>query len=178
MAVIVPKHKAWRMLNRIFPRQFDNDYRGHWLGIALFILVIALKAVQGVNSILMTHQVMTTADGIPVDSYGPAAAAAAMSMFALLGMYLLVLPIIGLVALSRYRTMIPFLFVMLLLIQLASRMLQTVNPIERIAEPSMGYSGHPIGFWINLAILAVTALGFLLSIMSRSKSPAVEEGAR
>jgi hypothetical protein len=178
MAAEAPQHKAWRMLNRIFPRQFDNDYRGHWLGIALFILVIALKAVQGVNSIMMTHQVMTTADGIPVDSYGPAAAAAAMSMFALLGMYLLVLPIIGLVALIRYRTMIPFLFVMLLLVQLSSRILQTVNPIERIAEPSMGYAGHPIGFWINLAILTVTALGFFLSIMNRSKSPAVAEGAR
>src|ERR1051326_5686738 len=69
MAAAAPQHKAWRMLNRIFPRQFDNDYRGHWLGIALFILVIALKAMQGVNSIIMTHQVMTTADGIPVDSY-------------------------------------------------------------------------------------------------------------
>src|ERR1043165_151158 len=91
MAAAAPQHKAWRMLNRIFPRQFDNDHRGHWLGIALFILVIALKAMQGVNSIIMTHQVMTTADGIPVDSYGPAAAAAAMSMFALLGMYVLVI---------------------------------------------------------------------------------------
>lgn len=177
MAPAGPQDKVWRMLNRIFPRQFDNDYRGHWLGIALFILVIALKALQGVNSIVMTHQVMTTADGIPVDTYGPAAAAAAMSMFALLGMYLLVLPIVGLVALIRYRTMIPFLFVMLLLVQLGSRLLQTMNPIARIAEPSMGYAGHPIGFWMNLAILAVTALGFLLSIVDRSKSAAVAEGA-
>src|ERR1051325_10472283 len=139
MAAAAPQHKAWRMLNRIFPRQFDNDYRGHWLGIALFILVIALKAMQGVNSIVMTHEVMTTADGIPVDTYGPAAAAAALSMFALLGMYLLVLPLTGLVALIRYRTMIPFLFVMLLLVQLGSRLLQTVTPIARIAEPSVGY---------------------------------------
>ena len=166
------------MLNRIFPRQFDNDHRGHWLGIALFILVIALKAMQGVNSIIMTHQVMTTADGIPVDSYGPAAAAAAMSMFALLGMYLLVLPIIGLVALSRYRTMIPFLFVMLLLVQLASRILQIVNPIARISDPGVSYAGHPIGFWINLALLAITALGLFLSITNRARSPAVAEGAR
>jgi len=165
------------MLNRIFPRQFDNDYRGHWLGIALFILVIALKALQGGNSIVMTHQVMTGADGIPVDTYGPVAAAAAMSMFALLGMYLLVLPIVGLVALIRYRTMIPFLFVMLLLVQLGSRLLQTVNPIARIAEPSMGYAGHPIGFWVNLAILAVTVLGFCLSLMGRARSAAVAEGA-
>lgn len=166
------------MLNRIFPRQFDNDHRGHWLGIALFILVIALKAMQGVNSIIMTHQVMTTADGIPVDSYGPAAAAAAMSMFALLGMYVLVVPAIGLVALIRYRTMIPFLFVMLLLIQVASRILQMVNPIARNSDPGVSYAGHPIGFWINLAILAVTALGFLLSIMNRAKLPAMAEAAR
>ena len=101
-----------------------------------------------------------------------------MSMFALLGMYLLVIPLQSLVVLIRYRTMIPFMYLMPLLVQLGSRVLQTVNPIQRIAEPAMGYAGHPIGFWINLGILAITAIGFLLSIMSRSKSPAPLEGAR
>jgi len=62
------------MLNPIFPKQFDNTYRGHWLGLALFVLIIALKALQGFESIASTHDIMVGADGIPVDSFSPAAA--------------------------------------------------------------------------------------------------------
>lgn len=168
------------MLERIFPRVADNHYSGHWLGIVLFVLVAAVKATQGLNSIIMTHDVMTMADGIPVDTYGSAAAAAAMSMVALLGMYGLVIPLIGIVVLIRYRALVPFLLVMLLLVQLGSRLLQTLNPIERIADPAMGFAGHAIGFWMNLGLLALTAVGLVLSLMQRAnprQQPSVE-GAR
>ncbi|MFL5237617.1 MAG: hypothetical protein ACJ8EL_08440, partial [Rhizomicrobium sp.] len=90
------------MLSRIFPKAFDNSYRGHWLGLALFGIVILLKAIQGVNSIIMTRKVMIGADGIPLDSFNPIAVNIAIQMFALLGMYLLVLPLIGALALVRY----------------------------------------------------------------------------
>jgi hypothetical protein len=89
------------MLSRIFPKQFDNTYCGHWLGLVLFIPIVALKAVQGFNSVVWTHKVMVSADGIPVDSFGPVAAGEATQMFALLGMYLLVLPLLGAAALIR-----------------------------------------------------------------------------
>ena len=68
------------MLDRIFPRQFDNAYRGHWLGLVLFVLIIALKAIQGFNSIVWTHTTMVGADGIPVDSFSPVAASEATTM--------------------------------------------------------------------------------------------------
>src|ERR1041384_397384 len=101
------------MLDRIFPKQFDNTYRGHWLGVALFVPIVLLKAIQGVNSIIMTRQIMTSADGIPLDSFNSAAAQNAIADFALLGMYLLIIPLIGAISLIRYRAMIPFLYLML-----------------------------------------------------------------
>jgi|SRR4051812_37924603 hypothetical protein len=148
------------MLDRIFPKAFDNRYRGHWLGVVLFVLVILLKAVQGVNSIVMTRKVMIGADGIPLDSFNPIAANTAVEMFALLGMYLLVLPLIGAVALVRYRAMIPFLFLMLLAVMLGSRGLNYLHPIARTAAAG----GHPIGMYVNLGILALAVIGFALSL--------------
>lgn len=155
------------MLSRIFPKQFDNDYRGSWLAIWIFVPVVLLKATQGVNSIIMTRRVMAGADGIPIDSYDAAGAEAAVAMFALLGLYLLIVPFQSLIVLIRYRAMIPFMYLMLLLVQGSSRLLLMVHPIVRSAEPAMGFAGHPIGFWINLGILALTLIGFLLSLQDR-----------
>lgn len=149
------------MLARIFPKQFDNLYRGHWLGLALFVAVVALKAIQGFNSVVWTHNIMVSADGIPVDSFGPVAASEAVLMFALLGMYLLVLPLIGVVALIRYRAMIPFMLLMLLVVQLGARLVHWLHPtvLETSGSPA------PIGLYVNLGILAVTLIAFLLSLL-------------
>jgi hypothetical protein len=152
------------MLSRIFPKAFDNSYRGHWLGLALFGIVILLKAIQGVNSIIMTRKVMIGADGIPLDSFNPIAVNIAIEMFALLGMYLLVLPLIGALALVRYRAMIPFLFLMLLAVMLGSRGLNYLHPIARTAAAG----GRPIGLYVNLGILALTVIGFVLSVIHSS----------
>ena len=148
------------MLSRIFPRQFDNNYRGHWLAPWLLGGVMAVKAIQGVQSIINARDVLTTADGIALDRFNPASVEVVVALFALLGLYLLVLPLLSIVVLLRYRTMVPFLYLLVLLVNLASRVLALVNPIARP-------DGHPIGYYVNLAILAVTLLGFVLSLLGK-----------
>ena len=65
------------MLARIFPKQFDNNYRGLWLAVWLFVPLMLVKALQGANSMIFPRQVLVGADGIPIDQYGPAAGDAA-----------------------------------------------------------------------------------------------------
>lgn len=160
------------MLERIFPKAFDNAYRGHWLGIALFAPIVFVKAAQAVVSMVTPESVMAGADGIPLDRFNPIAADTAVEMFALLGMYVLVLPLVSAVALLRYRAMIPFLFVMLLAVQLGARTLNYLHPIVRVAAGG----GHPIGFYVNLGILAVTVVGFIFSVMGSSRELSRVEG--
>ncbi len=155
------------MLDRLFPKQFDNAYRGHWIAIAIFILVVLLKATQGVNSMFLTVQTMKNADGIPLDNYSGAAAETMIAMFAALGFYLLILPVISAVALIRYRTMIPFLYLMLLLTQVGVRILFGAHPIPKPAVTAIGYAGHPIGYYVGISILALTVIGFALSLVRR-----------
>ncbi len=158
------------MFGRIFPRQIDNSYRGHWLGIGLLAVVVLMKGTQGVVSVVDTLEVVTTADGIPIDSYGAAGAETVIALTALLGFLLLVIALLGVVVLIRWRALIPFMFLVQLIVQLGGRVLLGVNPIARSAETSMGFAGHPVGFWVNLAILAMTIIGFVLSLQNRSES--------
>jgi hypothetical protein len=155
------------MFEHIFPRQFDNTYRGHWLGIWLLGLIAIMKGLQGTVSVFDTRNVLINADGIPLDSYGADGIATVIALTALLGFCLLVIALQSVVVLIRYRSMVPLMFLVQLVVQTGGRVLHLVNPISRSSETSMGYAGHPIGFYVNLAILAATLIGFALSLRNK-----------
>ncbi|HWA91482.1 MAG TPA: hypothetical protein VG889_15705 [Rhizomicrobium sp.] len=159
------------MLGRLFPKAFDNDYRGHWLGLVLFALAIALRAAQGISTVVATRMVATTADGLSLDGYSPLQEAQVLSLFAVLGLYVVVIPFIGAISLIRYRAMVPFLYLMFLLTQLGVRALHNFHP----AFLALDRGGNPSGFYVNLGLLAFTVLGFWLSLMYR---PAIRTGER
>jgi hypothetical protein len=102
------------MLNRLFPKQVDNTFDGHRAALWLLGLFIALKLVMSVNSILNTASVATGADGLPLDSFGPAAARTVPMLFALMSLGQLTLAVIALTTLIRYRAMVPFIYLVLL----------------------------------------------------------------
>ena len=159
------------MLSRLFPKQFDNNYRGHWIAIWLFVLVMFMRGTQGVVVMITPRDALINADGIPLDSFNAAGAETVVSLVALLALSGLVLPLQSLVVLIRYRAMIPFMYLLFLTVQVGNRALLMLNPIVRSDVPAMGFAGHAIGFYMNLAILAVTLIGFVLSLQNRSDSP-------
>ena len=118
------------MLNRIFPKQIDNRYRGHWLGRADRAGgADAAGAGRGLDGRPALHR--AAADAIPLDSYGPAGPAAAVSLFALLGLSISLLLLWGVVVLIRYRAMIPLLYLIVLLQIVGTKVLVTLHPIAR-----------------------------------------------
>ncbi|HEV2561869.1 MAG TPA: hypothetical protein VGT78_06985 [Rhizomicrobium sp.] len=155
------------MLDRIFPPQFDNNYRGHWLAIWLFVPLVLARLAMGTNSIINTRMVATTADGVPLDSYGAAGAEAVIALFALSGFFLLLLALQGVVVLIRYRSMIPFMYLLLLIQQLGNRALILAHPIAK-----SGVHTAKLGSAFVLAILAITIAGFVLSLLHKRAQPA------
>ena len=69
----------------------------------------------------------------------------------------------GILALVRYRALIPFLFVLLLLEHLARKWILLVQPIVR--------TGTPPGAYINLVLLALMMVGLALSLWRRADLP-------
>ena len=148
------------MLERIFPRQIDNTYRGRRAGLWLFILLVAIKLIMSANSILNTRAIATGPDGIPLDSYGAAGAETVIRLFSFVALGQLVLALLGVVALIRYRAMIPLLYLLLIAEAVARRGIGLLHPID-------GPEASPVGLYINLTLLAVLLVGFGLSLLNR-----------
>ncbi len=155
------------MLDRLFPKQIDNRFPGHWLALWLFVPLVVLRLIIGANSMINTASVAMGADGIPLDTFSPPAAAVALALFALLGLSGLILALLCALALFRYRAMIPLLYLMLVIQLVAGRVLSIVHPIAHAGAATVGSSGISAGAIVSYTLMALTALGFILSLAGR-----------
>lgn len=147
------------MLDSIFPKRLDNHYRGHWLALVLLGLIVLMRLAMSLNSAFNAHAVATGADGLAIDTLAPDMALTVLRIFALLGFAGLLGALLAIVALVRYRAMVPLVFLLLLADALGRRGVAMLYA----GEPSGGPT--PIGFYINLGILAALVLGFVLSVL-------------
>jgi hypothetical protein len=153
------------MVSRIFPKAFDNTYRGHWAGLWLLVPIVILRLIIGTNSMLNTHDVAMKADAIPLDTFPAAAVAAAVSLFSLLGLYVFVLGLLGVLVLIRYRAMIPFYYVLLLAVQLANRALSLAHPMVHSGGTEVG--AIPVGSIVTWGLFALLVVGLILSLSGK-----------
>lgn len=154
------------MLNQFLPRNMDNTYHGHRLALRLFALLVFMKVVMSLNSIFNGYIVASSADGIPLDTFTPAGARAVVSLFAAWGLSQLIICLLCILVLARYRAMISFMFALLLLEHLSRRLIFQVMPIVR--------TGSPPGFFVNLVLLALMVVGLALSLRRHDNLQAKE----
>src|SRR5262249_29708159 len=152
------------LLGRMFPAQIDNKFPGLRPAMWLFGVYAFIKAAQGAESLFNTAETAIRADGIPLQSFDIAAVQTVVEMFALLALNVLVLPFLGLIALFRYRAMIPLLYLMMLILNLSGRAVLYIHPSPRIGGV------QPIGFYVNLGLLAILVIGLVLSLVDRTRS--------
>lgn len=93
---------------------------------------------------------------MPIDTLGAPAAAAFSFIFAAWGLAQLVLGLISLTVLLRYRSLIPLAYLALLIEQIGRMLLRIRWPVERTASAP--------GTAINIALVAIMAAGFFLSL--------------
>ena len=148
------------MIGRLFPAQIDNRLPGHRAALWLLGVYIALKLVMSINSILNTAAVASGADGIPLASFGPDAARMVLLLFALTALGQLALALLGILALVRYKAMVPLVLALLLAEHLARRLI--------VSSYATGNApGSPIGFYINLGLGTLLGLALILSLVAR-----------
>lgn len=147
------------MFGRLLPDRIDNAYGGHRIALWLFGAVVIMKAGIGLGTIFNGRSAALSADGIPIDSFTPDGEQTVVALFAAWGLAQLMLNLIGLVVLARYRAMVPFMFAILLVENVTRKLIFWFLPIPR--------SGSPPGLYINLALILVMIVGLVLSLRDR-----------
>jgi len=147
------------VIERILPRQADNRFEGLRPALWLLGLLIFVKLAMSLNSIFNTAEVAGGADGIPLESFGPAAARQVLLLFALLALGQLALTLVALTALVRYRALVPLVYLLLLSEQVARRLIAR-------SYSAPGAAMTDVAFYVNYGLLTITALG-LLSLIPR-----------
>lgn len=160
------------MFGRLFPRNIDNIYPGYWLGAWIFALVVAGRLAMGINGTFNTAYVAVSADGIPLSAYPAAAAETVVALFALTALMNLTLAVLGAVALLRYRAMIPLIFLLYIAQSIGTRVLLYVHPLLRTDSATAS-----AGSAFVLGLLALTALGLVLSLMPKTGHSPIGEAA-
>jgi hypothetical protein len=154
------------MLGRIFPKQLDNAYRGYKLAIWLLALIVLAKLGMSYGALFDTRDMIQTADSIPLDSFGTAGADAVVATTKLLGLNHLLLNVLGLVVLIRWRAMIPFVYLLMTIEQVSRKAVVLANPIARTGAPYLPVDP-------NLVLIAVLLIGLALSLAT----PRTKNGA-
>ncbi|MFL6195956.1 MAG: hypothetical protein ACJ75H_17380 [Thermoanaerobaculia bacterium] len=144
------------MFNRLLPERIDNTYRGHVLGLWLFGLVVTARILQGLVVTFNAYSVAKSADGIPLDTFAPDAAQTVAALFALSGLYRLVIAVLCVVVLVRYRGALVLMYALLVLESLAKLLLLRVMPFAT--------TGAPPGPMVNLTLATLLVAGLVLAL--------------
>lgn len=147
------------ILGRLFPARIDDAYQGSKIALWILGLMVAVRTMQSVMILFNGSSIAQSADGIPLDTYPAAAAQTIVALFALSAVNRLLISLICVVVLVRYRRAVPLMFVILLLTYTAGQLVGRVYPIVRVGQPPAGI--------VNLTLLGLTILGLVLSLWKR-----------
>lgn len=148
------------MLGQLLPARFDNAYLGSRIAPWLLGVVLTIKLLQSVVSIFIGASVASSADGIPLDTYGPAAAQTVIALFALLGAARLPFYALCALVLARYRSAVPLMLALFSADYVLRTSLLYFVPIER--------TGTAGGLVVNQVLFALMVVGLVLSLRRRS----------
>lgn len=154
------------IFNRLLPQRIDNTYRGRKLALWLFGLAVAVRITQSVLIIVNGYSIAQSADGIPLETYAPAAAQTIVAIFAISSLNRLIISLLCVLVLVRYRSAIPFMFAVLLLNYLAGQLILRFIPLVT--------TGTPPGPIVNFTMFTLMIVGLALSLWKRSDQEVIE----
>lgn len=147
------------IFGRLFPARIDNAYQGSRIALFILGLLIAVRTMQSVMILVNGYSIAQSADGIPLETYPAAAAQTIVALFTLSAVNRVVISLICVVVLVRYRRAVPLMFLLLLVTYAAGQLVGRVIPIVRIGQPPAAI--------MNLTLLGLTIIGLVLSLWKR-----------
>ena len=140
------------MLDLLFPRHADNDYRGHPIALWVFVPITVITLVRSLIHVFALDGGAQSIATIPLDTMTQGGAQGVVTMFALWGLSQLLLGFVYVTVLWRYRSLLPLMY-LLLLVEYAGRLaIGAMKPIAVLETPP-GATMNPIAIVLALVML-------------------------
>ncbi len=160
------------MIRRILPKRLENDYRGYKPALWIFAVISLMKVALGLGHIFNPDGGAQSVSHIPLDSYPTGAAQNVVAIFARMGLEQLLLGVLFVVVLVRYRAMVPLMYAVAVMSSVGGFALASFKPLS-LAGPSGAGPLHLVLAGLSIVGLALSLLG---SGYSRT-TPGVREKA-
>jgi hypothetical protein len=150
------------MLDRILPEHLDNHYRGYRVALWVFVAITVFQVALGLGHIFNSDGGAQSAANIPLDTYPDGAAQNVIAVFARMGLAQLMLGLVFVIVLARYRSMIPLMYVLVVAGYIGIFALAYFKPLS-LAAPSGARLPH-------LAVAVLSIGGLVLSLLGSGYS--------
>jgi hypothetical protein len=147
------------MLSRLFPAVIDNRFRGHVLALWLFVPLTLMNVLMALGHIFRADGGAQSVSTIPLDTYPAGAAQNIIALMARMGLEQLLLGLVFVLVLLRYRALIPLMYALVVLHFIGLKGVAWMKPLALA-----GVSGANI---LHLVLGAVGVIGLLLSLLRR-----------
>ena len=121
------------MLDRLLPRRVDR-YDGHRLALWLFVPITLVTLVRSAIHVFEHDGGAQSIATIPLDTMTSGGAEAVILVFALWGLSQLLLGLVFVVVLWRYRGLVPLMYLLLLLEYFCTWLKGSAWPAEAVAN--------------------------------------------
>lgn len=154
------------ILARLLPKTITNVFPGQKIALWLFVPLTAVTLWRSQHHIFAADGGAQSIATIPLDSYTEAGANTVITIFALWGLSQLVFGLLGLIALIRYRAMIPMLYLFFILEYAVRVGIAHFKPIE--------LTGTAPGGVVNIPFVVVGTILLALSLWPPKRAGAGE----
>ncbi len=123
------------MLDRLLPHSIDNHFRGHKLALWLLFPIAAVTLVRSCIHIFRFDGGAQSIATIPLDTFTSEGSAAVITIFALWGLSQLVVGLLYVVVLFRYRALISLVYALLLIEYVGRIAIGLMKPLAAVERP-------------------------------------------
>lgn len=147
------------MLSRILPAHVDNRFRGHAAALWLFVPITLMKIAISLLHIFSADGGAQSVSRVPLDTYPAGATQNVIALMSRLGLEQLLLGLIAVVVLLRYRALIPLMYLVIVAHYFGHKAIAAMKPLS-----VAGVSGASIP---AIVIAAASIAGLVLSLIGK-----------
>ena len=142
---------------KLLPKIVDNSFRGIKISQYAFLLITVATIVRSVIHVVAQDGGAQSIATIPLNAYPADAAAAVVLMFSFWGLSQLLMGIVYLTVYCKYKSLIPMMYVLLIVEYAGRLLLGQLKPIVTV-----GTAPGSVGNWVMVPVCAVLLVLSLL----------------